>query len=71
VRSRRERVLAATTAIRAVLRNGDPADRTASRVARPGEQKLMWIPFAAMGVLALFFTTGVLIVLYRLSAAEV
>jgi hypothetical protein len=54
-----------------VLRNGDPADRTASRVARPGEQRLMWIPFAAMGVLALFFTTGVLIVLYRLSAAGV
>lgn len=54
----------------AVLRNGDPADRTAARVARPGEQRLMWIPFVAMGILALFFTAGILIVLYRLSAAK-
>ncbi|HWI61665.1 MAG TPA: hypothetical protein VNT75_07510 [Symbiobacteriaceae bacterium] len=53
-----------------VFRNGDPADRTAARVSRPGEQRLMWIPFVAMGVLALFFTAGVLIVLYRLSAAK-
>lgn len=51
-----------------VLRNGDPADATATRVARPGEQRLMWIPFIAMGALALFFTAGVLIVLYQLSA---
>lgn len=50
-----------------IMRNGDPPDRTASRVDRPGEQRLMWIPFAAMGGLALFFTAGVLIVLYRLS----
>lgn len=50
-----------------VLRNGDPADATATRVARPGEQRLMFIPFIAMGVLALFFAGGVLIVLYRLS----
>lgn len=50
-----------------LFRNGDPPDRTASRVARPGEQKLMLIPFVAMGVLALFFTGGVLLVLYRLS----
>ncbi|HLN65071.1 MAG TPA: hypothetical protein VK464_26415 [Symbiobacteriaceae bacterium] len=51
-----------------VLRNGDPADATATRVARPGEQRLMFIPFIAMGLLALFFAGGVLIVLYRLSA---
>lgn len=50
-----------------VLRNGDPADATATRVAQPGEQRLMFIPFIAMGVLALFFAGGVLIVLYRLS----
>lgn len=49
-----------------LMRNGDPPDRTASRADRPGEQRLMWIPFAAMGTLALFFTTGVLIALYRL-----
>jgi hypothetical protein len=54
----------------ALLRNGDPADRTATRAAHPGEQRLMWIPFVAMGVLALFFTAGVLIVLYRLSVAK-
>lgn len=54
-----------------VFRNGDPADRTATRVARPGEQRLMWIPFVAMGVLALFFTAGVLVVMYRLSAAKI
>lgn len=49
-----------------VMRNGDPPDQTASRVDRPGEQRLMWIPFAAMGGLALFFTAGVLIALYSL-----
>jgi len=49
-----------------VMRNGDPPDRTASRKDRPGEQRLMWVPFAAMGGLALFFTAGVLIALYRL-----
>lgn len=49
-----------------VMRNGDPPERTASRADRPGEQRLMWIPFAAMGALAFFFTAGVLIVLYRL-----
>lgn len=49
-----------------LMRNGDPPDRTASRKDRPGEQRLMWIPFAAMGTLALFFTAGVLIALYRL-----
>jgi hypothetical protein len=54
----------------ALLHNGDPADRTATRAAQPGEQRLMWIPFVAMGVLALFFTAGILIVLYRLSAAK-
>ncbi|HWH68268.1 MAG TPA: hypothetical protein VNT26_02745, partial [Candidatus Sulfotelmatobacter sp.] len=54
-----------------VLRNGDPAERTATRAPEPGDQRLMWIPFAAMGVLALFFTAGVLIVLYRLSSAKV
>jgi hypothetical protein len=51
-----------------VLRNGDPADPTATRVAKPGEQRLMFIPFLAMGVLALFFAGGVLLVLYRLSS---
>lgn len=52
-----------------LLRNGDPPEATASRPDRPGEQRLMWIPFAAMGGLALFFTAGVLIALYRLSLA--
>lgn len=50
-----------------VLRNGDPPDRTASRQEQPGEQRLVWIPLAAMGGLALFFTLGVLITLYRLT----
>lgn len=54
----------------ALMRNGDPPDRTASRQDRPGEQRLMWIPFAAMGGLALFFTVGVLIALYRLPPAS-
>lgn len=49
-----------------LMRNGDPPDRTAFRRDRPGEQRLMWIPFAAMGGLALFFTAGVLITLYQL-----
>lgn len=49
-----------------VMRNGDPADKTATRVARPGEQRLMLIPFVAMGVLALSFTAGVVIVMLRL-----
>lgn len=49
-----------------LMRNGDPPDRTASRKERPGEQRLMWIPFAAMGTLAVFFTAGVLIALYSL-----
>lgn len=49
-----------------LMRNGDPPDRTAFRMDRPGEQRLMWVPFAAMGGLALFFTAGVLIALYRL-----
>lgn len=51
----------------AMLRNGDPLDRLAFRKARPGEQRLMFIPFVAMGLLALFFTAGVLIVLARVS----
>lgn len=51
----------------AMLRNGDPLDRLAYRKSRPGEQRLMFIPFIAMGVLALFFTVGVLIVLARVS----
>lgn len=50
-----------------VFRNGDPADRTATRVAQPREQRLMYIPLAAMGVLALFFTAGVLVALSRVS----
>lgn len=50
-----------------VMRNGDPPDRSASRVARPGEQRLMLIPFIAMGALVVFFAGGVLVVLYRLS----
>lgn len=54
----------------AVMRNGDPPDRTAARPDRPGEQRLMWIPFAAMGGLALFFTAGVLIALFRLGSPE-
>lgn len=49
-----------------VLRNGDPPEWTASRVERPGEHRLMWIPVAAMGVLALFFTAGILIAILRL-----
>ncbi|HYG56920.1 MAG TPA: hypothetical protein VD902_02485 [Symbiobacteriaceae bacterium] len=51
-----------------VMRNGDPADPTADRVARPGEQRLMLIPFIAMGALALFFAAGILIVLFQVSA---
>lgn len=47
-----------------VMRNGDPPDQSASRIDRPGEQRLMWIPFAAMGALALFLTAGVLIALF-------
>ncbi len=50
-----------------VMRNGDPMEKSAYRVARPGEQRLMLIPLAAMGVLAAFLTVGVLIVLVRLS----
>jgi hypothetical protein len=50
----------------ALFRNGDPPDRTASRKDRPGEQRLMWIPFAAMGAIALSLTAGVLYALYRL-----
>jgi hypothetical protein len=50
-----------------IMRNGDPPDRSASRTARPGEQRLVLIPFIAMGALALFCAGGVLIVLYRLS----
>ncbi|MBP2018347.1 hypothetical protein J2Z79_001755 [Symbiobacterium terraclitae] len=49
-----------------VLRNGDPPEPTASRVARPGEQRLMWIPFAAMGILAVCFTVGVLVAIFRI-----
>ncbi|MFZ5817022.1 MAG: hypothetical protein ACOY93_17300 [Bacillota bacterium] len=49
-----------------IMRNGDPPEPTASRRDRPGEGRLIWIPFAAMGGLALFFTVGVLIALYRL-----
>lgn len=52
-----------------VMRNGDPPDRTASRKAKPGEQRLVWIPFAAMGGLALFFTAGVLITIFSLPPA--
>jgi len=50
----------------AILRNGDPPEPTAARVGRPGEQRLMWIPVAAMGLLAFFFSAGVLITLLRL-----
>lgn len=50
----------------AVLRNGDPPERTAFRRERPGEHRLMWIPVAAMGILAAFFTAGVLIAILRL-----
>lgn len=49
-----------------VLHNGDPPEPTAYRADRPGEHRLMWIPFAAMGILALFFTAGVLLALLRL-----
>lgn len=52
----------------ALLRNGDPADRTAQRADRPGERRLMLIPMAAMGLLAIGLAGGVLVVLYRLSA---
>ncbi len=50
----------------AVLRNGDPPEWTAFRAERPGEQRLMWVPFAAMGILAFFFTAGVLFAILRL-----
>jgi len=50
----------------AILRNGDPPEPTASRAARPGEQRLMWIPFAAMGILAAFFTVGVLVAIFHI-----
>jgi len=49
-----------------VLRNGDPPEWTAYRVERPGEHRLMWVPVAAMGILAVFFTAGVLIAILRL-----
>ena len=49
-----------------IMQNGDPADATATRKARPGEERLMLIPFAAMGAAVLFFTAGVLVALSRL-----
>lgn len=51
-----------------LLHNGDPVDATAWRTALPGEQRLVLIPLVAMGVLALFFTAGILIVLLRPTA---
>ncbi|HEY3363792.1 MAG TPA: hypothetical protein VGK74_01895 [Symbiobacteriaceae bacterium] len=51
-----------------IMDNGDPAERTASRTDRPGEHRLMLIPFAAMGVLALSLTSGVLYVVLHLAA---
>jgi hypothetical protein len=52
-----------------MMRNGDPPEPTASRRDRPGEHRLMWIPFAAMGTLAFLFTAGVLIAIFRLPPA--
>ncbi|HEY8348005.1 MAG TPA: hypothetical protein VIL07_12185 [Symbiobacteriaceae bacterium] len=48
-----------------ILHNGDPVDATAWRTALPGEQRLMLIPVVAMGLLAVFVTAGVLIVLLQ------
>lgn len=50
-----------------LLHNGDPADLTSARTALPGEERIMLIPLAAMGLLAIFFLVGVLLALGRLS----
>lgn len=52
----------------ALLRNGDPPEWTASRKERPGERRLIWVPIAAMGGLAAFFTAGVLVAMIRVGS---